>query len=389
MVMAWWSGRAFRSFCIAEAGLAYRDWIVALLLAMVLAAGAAAQGAPAPASAAASGARMVPLAPHWVPVARAAGRLRAAQLGLVVNTADPYSVQVGEYYAARRRLAPEQILRVELPVRAVLDVPEFDALRQAIADRFGSNIQALALAWSAPYAVGCNSITGALALGYDAELCKHTCTSSRASPYFNAASARPFTELGLRPSMLLAAANVAQARALVDRGIAADGSLLVRGRPPANALFLASDDAARRVRRQVYPPAGLVRAPNVDVRVAPAEALRDTPRVLLAVTGAAKLDLPPVDWLPGALADHLTSFGGALQGQHGQSTVLDWIASGATASYGTVTEPCNHLQKFPHPQMLLLHYLQGETAIEAYWKSVAWPQQGLFVGEPLAAPFSR
>ncbi len=35
------------------------------------------------------------------------------------------------------------------------------------------------------------------------------------------------------------------------------------------------------------------------------------------------------------------------------------------------------------------HYLQGETLIEAYWKSVAWPSEGLFIGEPLAAPYSR
>ncbi len=39
--------------------------------------------------------------------------------------------------------------------------------------------------------------------------------------------------------------------------------------------------------------------------------------------------------------------------------------------------------------VLLLHYAQGSTAIEAYWKSVLWPSQGVFVGEPLATPFSR
>jgi uncharacterized protein (TIGR03790 family) len=93
--------------------------------------------------------------------------------------------------------------------------------------------------------------------------------------------------------------------------------------------------------------------------------------------------------VPGALADHLTSFGGMLDGQGGQMSAQAWIASGATASYGTVSEPCAHPQKFPHPQVLLLHYLQGATAIEAYWKSVAWPQQGVFIGDPLAAPFSR
>jgi hypothetical protein len=35
------------------------------------------------------------------------------------------------------------------------------------------------------------------------------------------------------------------------------------------------------------------------------------------------------------------------------------------------------------------YYLRGSTLIEAYWKAVAMPGQGLFIGEPLAAPFGR
>ena len=35
----------------------------------------------------------------------------------------------------------------------------------------------------------------------------------------------------------------------------------------------------------------------------------------------------------------------------------------------------------------MAHYLSGETLIEAYWKSVRMPGQGVFVGEPLARPF--
>ena len=112
------------------------------------------------------------------------------------------------------------------------------------------------------------------------------------------------------------------------------------------------------------------------------------PRVFLYQTGETRVhNLERIQWLPGALADHLTSFGGTLLATEGQMSALDWLESGATASYGTVSEPCNHLQKFPHPQVLLLNYLQGATALEAYWRSVAWPGQGVFVGEPLAAPF--
>jgi len=66
-----------------------------------------------------------------------------------------------------------------------------------------------------------------------------------------------------------------------------------------------------------------------------------------------------------------------------------WLEAGATGSYGTVSEPCNYWQKFPNPQVLLSHYLAGETLVESYWKSVKWPTQGLFIGEPLAAPYKQ
>jgi hypothetical protein len=32
-------------------------------------------------------------------------------------------------------------------------------------------------------------------------------------------------------------------------------------------------------------------------------------------------------------------------------------------------------------------YLAGETLLEAYWKSVAMPGQGIFIGDPRATPF--
>lgn len=348
-----------------------------------------AQGFSSPpdvASAAASGPRQ----PVWIGLPRLTGRLRAADIGVVINTADAYSVAVGEHYIAARKLTPEQVLRVDVPVRPSLSRDEFMRLSTTIDAHFGSRVQALALAWTQPYAVECNGLSGALALGFDGELCKQGCKPSRPSSYFNSASARPVSDHGMRLSMLLAARTVEQGKALIDRGVAADGSLLLRGRPNVNALMLVTDDVSRRVRMLLYPPNGSLRPVGIDVQTLPAQALSRTPRVLLAITGSVTVPVDPApDWVPGALADHLTSYGGDLLGGHGQGTALDWLASGATASYGTVSEPCNHLQKFPHPQVLLGQYAMGATAIEVYWKSVAWPQQGLFVGEPLAAPFSR
>ena len=327
---------------------------------------------------------------RWVRVPKVFGRITARDLGLVINVADPYSVEVGEYYVRARKLAPQQVLRVRLPVSATLTPEEFKGLADEVALRFGAPVQALALALVTPYAVNCNSITGALALGYDAGLCAQTCSPSRPSPYFNAATARPFSDAKMRPSMLLAARDAATAKAMIDRGVAADRSLGLRGAPPVNAWFVTTADRARSVRSALFPPAGQLPQLGLDVHLESSQGIEHADRVLLYETGLARVDkLSTVSWVPGALADHLTSFGGQLTGDSGQMSSLEWISAGATASYGTVSEPCSHVQKFPHPQVLLLNYLQGSSAIEAYWKSVAWPQQGVFIGEPLAAPFAR
>jgi len=68
-----------------------------------------------------------------------------------------------------------------------------------------------------------------------------------------------------------------------------------------------------------------------------------------------------------------------------QSTIL---FNPATGSFGTVEEPCNFVQKFPRASVLVKHYQRGNTLIEAYWKSVQWPGQGLFLGDPLARPWA-
>jgi len=114
--------------------------------------------------------------------------------------------------------------------------------------------------------------------------------------------------------------------------------------------------------------------------------------ILFYETGAANVpSLNTNTYVPGALADHLTSGGGDLFGStavdYGQMSILRWLEAGVTASYGTVTEPCARPQKFPQASVLVKNYFLGNTAVEAYLKSVQWPSQGVFVGDPLARPF--
>ncbi|MFT3856650.1 MAG: TIGR03790 family protein [Aquabacterium sp.] len=352
----------------------------------------AASTAPAPSTpgSAAEPAANKPVERRWAKAPRVFGHLTAAELGIVINEDDPYSVAVGEYYAKARKIPAARILRVKLPVKGVLSRDEFEGFSKKVGSYFNAKVQGLALAWRVPYAVECNSITGALAMGFDGSLCSKTCGPSKRSTYFGSASTQPFKDHGMRLSMLLASRDVEAAQALIDRGVQSDGTLGLRGGLPVRAHFVTTGDAIRSQRQLMFPPAGLVRRIGLDVALSQTEALRHEDRVLIYMTGRATVEgLDTIRFVPGALADHLTSFGGILDKPHGQMPAQAWLDAGATASYGTTSEPCAHLQKFPNPQALLLFYVQGATALEAYWKSVMWPQQGLFIGEPLAAPFAH
>lgn len=368
---------------MAKAG--FRRWQAGLALALAcMGAIQAAEPAATPAP---------PGEARWARAPRLYGRITANELGLVINTADPYSVSVGEYYARRRGIPPEQVLRVQLPLRASLTREEFTALDQALRSQMPEHVNGLALAWVQPYAVDCNSLTSALGVGLQPNVCAQSCAATRISPYTAYFGAKPWLVIGVRPTMQLAARSVPAAMAMIERGIAADHTLAAGAAEPAMVYLASTPDAARNVRERLFPPAGPV--PGVagfEVARVKSDALPAMRRTLIYETGLIRVPRPlGGEWLPGALADHLTSAGGVLDkppADEGQMNILDWIDAGATASYGTVSEPCNHLQKFPHPQMLIQAYAQGLSALEAYWHSVAWPAQGVFVGEPLAAPFA-
>ncbi len=311
--------------------------------------------------------------------------LQPSQLALVINEADPNSVEVGEYYRERRDIPAANIVRVNIPGKPRSISPaRMRLLKKEIDEQLAPGVQAVLFVWTAPYAVDCNAITAAYSLGFDPAPCARTCASGEPSSYFNSTSRRPYTDHEIRPSMLLPTESVKQAKALIDRGVASGFRTV-----PASAYYLVTSETARNTRTAFFPRPGRLASKKLTTKVLRSDALEGADDIVIYQTGMAKVDkLDTLDFVPGALADHLTSLGGDLLGTE-QMSSLRWLEAGATASYGSVSEPCNYWQKFPNPAVLLRHYLSGNTAIEAYWKSVAWPAQGLFIGEPLAAPYAR
>lgn len=321
--------------------------------------------------------------------------LDAADLGVIVNDADPLSVEIGEAYRSARNLDASQVFTVTLPDSgAVLSADDFNAVRDALEPQLvAADIQALALAWTEPYRVDCMSITSAFALGFDSMWCNTTggaCGPTANAGYFNSASTRPFDDHALRPAMALTATTLADAQELIDRGVAADDTF-----PDGDGYLVRTTDAIRSVRADGFGAvvdqwdhAGGLNLSFIDNGDGSGfNGIRDTADVLFYFTGLTFVpDLETNTYLPGAVADHLTSFGGRVP-TSSQMSIIEWLRVGVTASYGTVVEPCNSQLKFPSVPILLERYFRGETLIEAYWKSVRTPGEGLFVGEPLARPF--
>ena len=312
--------------------------------------------------------------------------LRARDIAVVINDADPASVEVGRYYANKRGIAANRVIHVRFAAnQGVMSFGDFQRVQSVIDAKVGADVQAYALAWTLPYRVECMSVTSAFALGFDpGSYCPggDGCRPTKASPYFNSRSNAPFTDHKMRPAMLLAGDNVESAKRLIDRGLRSDESWA-----EGKAYLINTSDRGRNVRAEGYDRVRTVLGASYPIEQVDTDALEGKSDIMFEFTGVALVkSIDSNSFLDGAIADHLTSYGGVLTG-FGQTSALEWLTAGATGSYGSTTEPCSFRAKFPDPGVAIAHYISGESLVEAYWKSVLMPGQGVFIGDPLARPY--
>lgn len=317
-------------------------------------------------------------------MADAAWALTARELAVIVNADDPLSVALGEEYRTARGIPRDNLRSLHLgPPRSVLPPDDFNRAWGATARDLPPGIQGLLLAWTMPYRVGCMSVTTAFAMGYGTRFCASGCKPTAPNPLYDAATRTPYRDHRVRPAMLLAATTVENGRQLIARGRRSDGQ-----HPRGRAYLVETPDRARSTRAPLFPVVRAMFNDRIPVELVQGPGIRARYDVMFYFTGTTQVpDLDTLGFLPGAVADHLTSAGGQFDGAT-QMSAQRWLEAGATASYGAVIEPCNFPQKFPNPGLVMKYVLAGETLLEAYWKSVVWPGQGVFIGEPLAAPFA-
>ncbi len=328
---------------------------------------------------------------------------------VVVNENSTNSLQLGNYYCEQRGVPPQNVLRInwtggntnwtKAQFESVLRTP----LNAMLASRqLTHQIDYVLLSMDIPYrvtegspppAVGVNGTTSALFYGFKPDQGLNSCGLPTGTTNRYAGSEGIFRQTPPVSSMsnawlvmMLTSSNLAQAKAVVDRGVTGDYSA------PTQTIMLAKSptDRLRRLRLQVFDHAVL------NVRLRGNAAIERTNAAsplgmgtLMGYEGGDQVvSLAGGIFAPGAMADNLTSFGGYLFENSGHTDALDFLNSGATASYGTIIEPCAYLAKFPNAQNFF-YQARGFSIAESYYLSITNPYQGVMIGEPLTAPFAR
>lgn len=330
---------------------------------------------------------------------------------VVVNQANTNSVQLGNYYCERRLVPPQNVLRINWTGSAVeWTTSDFNAvllnpLLAMLSDRRLTNqIDYVVLSMDIPYRVsqaggtltaGYNSTTSTLFYGFkpDYTITNASSCSLPASSFNSyAGSEAPFPTTHPATAatnsfltMMLTAADLSLARQIVDQGVAADSSF------PTQTVFLAkSTDRLRNVRYSLFDNTVFDSRfrPGFSVSRIDINSPDSVPIPMLGYqNGVQTFTVVPGAFVPGAMADNLTSYGGDIFENTGHTPLQAFLAGGASASYGTVVEPCNYLEKFPSPQVFF-YQSRGFSIGECYYMGITNPYQGLLVGEPLAAPFA-
>ena len=318
---------------------------------------------------------------------------------VVVNQTSSNSCELGNYYCQQRQVPPQNVLFINWSGGNVQwTASDFtnslvNPLLSMLAGRGLTNqidyvVLSMDIPFQTSYGPTLNSTTAALfygpRLGNGSDPLGITNSYAASEAVFR--QAPPVGAPGYSfLATMITGNSLAQAEQLVDQGVASNGTF-----PQPPVVLAKSSDPYRNVRYVYFDNA------IFNVNILGVSSILRTNSDLVAwpngclgyQTGLAQFSVPQGMFVPGAIADSLTSFGGIIFGSNSQTNLLAFINGGAAGSYGTVAEPANDTQKFPNPQVYF-YQARGFSLAESYYQSVNVPYLGLIVAEPLAAPFAQ
>jgi uncharacterized protein (TIGR03790 family) len=323
---------------------------------------------------------------------------------VVVNQQSSNSVQLGNYYCEQRQVPPQNYLRMSWPGSNItwtsgdFTTNLFTPLIAFLSSRQLTNqVDFVVLSMDIPYEVTssnsiyANSSTSALFYGYK-PITISDCFIADESTNLYAGSEGVFRStppISLTSNSFLVtmitSSNLTLAEQLVDSGVSSDATF------PTQTVYLCkSTDTARNVRYVLFDNAIFDTRLRGNYSMMRTNAISTSGfgNILGAETGYYDYGVYGETFAPGSMADNLTSNGGDLFDGGTTLDILTLLGPGAAGGYGSVSEPCNYLAKFPNP-LNYFYQARGFSLAECFYQSVTNPYQGILVGEPLAAPFAQ
>lgn len=315
---------------------------------------------------------------------------------VVVNQNSSNSVALGNYYCERRNVPPENVVRINYPVpNTSWNTNAFQLnlvnplLAMLAARQLTNQVDYIVLSMDIPFQVadGQGAFNGTTStLFYDFRTESKSLVNSYAASEQSFAKAKPVGAPGYSfLATMITADTLDQAKHIVDQGVASDGTF-----PRQRVVLAKSSDQIRNLRYVNFDNA--IFNTQLTSNYTVVRTNMDSPVGLSGLfgfqTGLYQFTISPNTFIPGAMADSLTSYAGVIFGYNDQTTLLAFIGAGASGSYGCVTEPGATGDKFPQP-MNYFYQARGFSLAECYYQSLNLPYEGLIVGEPLAAPCSQ
>lgn len=314
-------------------------------------------------------------------------QIRSGRVLVVANSASAASMELAVQYRAHRGLPPMNLLLVSPSNPVTVSPAEFkskilDPVRQRRAVLGETAIDYIVLCRDVPYRTATLSVPATL-------LFDGTDTVRPGHGYF--AADHPFEACipaqyqYLHPAAVISGYNVHEGLELIARGQVHYSSVREAGR-----FYFCEGLAERGMYRNPQIPAAIAALDRMGARCSrnPEPSLSQCDDILGQFTGATWINLQGNSYLPGAILDNLTSYGGYLLDNAGQVDLLSFVQAGVSGAYGTVSEPTNNPTRWAD-YSLPVRYAAGFGLMESYLQTILDWRFGLVVGDPLLAPFAK
>lgn len=345
------------------------------------------------------------------------GAISPEDVAVVINTQEPYSVEVGEYYAFRYGIPEKNIIRVSFNSEWITTVRFFSPVLKEIKSKIPANAQVLVISFTRPlqlyvceheivsHAAGNNIILPGVAVSTNYVECNpktsgldptildlpssnmleggHTANVFEMSP-------RPRDDFKYMPSAVLLASNAVNAKAVIDRGFNS------RATYPSGTSYLTSSRYIREIEfdgdkfgfaNSWNHPGGL--KTEIFDSLLKNYIKGKTDVFLYSFWGSLNDTTEHLQntFLPGSIAIPGRTVLSTLA-ETDSDKVYKWVENGAGVAVAAVYHSAGYNLDVDVP-LLTRAYFMGASAIEALSSAGLYhvASSNMIIGDPLARPF--